>query len=218
MRARILKASIEVTDRLAELGLHHGLFVTGIKAGEVARATCTRNDPSNAGGTLAFFRTIRSLRESLIPKGWQAIEPNGLPLVANLNGGIAIAISTGDQGTGFPDREVKTKYSKGDATQAVLDEGREYQLALDLGPIAYRTRFPKKETPRFATWYLLRHRVKNVVHFEFSLPVEIGSKGRISVWKERLFFPSIAIEPVLDDLEAQNDDTVEEIDVAVERI
>ena len=140
----------------------------------------------------------------------------GLPLVINPQIGVAIAVSTGDAGTGRADRDVRTKYGKGDATSVVLAQN-EMQLEFDMGEAAFRAKYPDTAKPRYATWYLLRRRVADVIHSELSLPMKIGEKGKITGWKERIIFPDYLLGPEFE-VGSEQDDSNDEIVVDVERI
>ena len=71
-----------------------------LKAGEANAASCTENDPATLSGILRWARIVRALRELLFKHGWRRSNRHGLPTVVSPDGKVAIAVSTGDEGTG----------------------------------------------------------------------------------------------------------------------
>jgi hypothetical protein len=182
---------IEVVSSLSAL---EGLTVEALRdallAGETARDGCTANHPSNAPGFYAWSAGICSLREQLIAAGWSRVEEDGLPLIVSPSGGIAIALETGDDGTGVADKIPKTKYTRGPATVAVVVRNKN------------QTEFWESDqeqvivpNPTRQTWFLLRRRTDETIFSELSLPDAIGADGRVESWTERIILPPISLDP-----------------------
>ena len=94
---RELQESQDVNARLAELEIPLEALLTAIKAGDIARSSCTAYDPPILAGILAWGRTTRGLREELVPTGnWIAEDSQGLYSVVNQKLGIALIVVTGD--------------------------------------------------------------------------------------------------------------------------
>src|SRR5262249_26520522 len=114
----------EIINALHELG--RGLTVEvieqAIKAGEIARDSCTKNDPPSTPGFVAWSVTVRTFRDLLIPQGWERNDDQNFSTVISPDKDYAIAISTGNDGTGDETKEPNTKYPRGAATQAAVDE------------------------------------------------------------------------------------------------
>src|SRR5688572_27925461 len=102
----IIHTAIEVISALAALGLDLEMLTEAVLEGEESRDGCTENDPPGAGGYFSYSRTVRRLREILIPRGWKRATDVNFPLVVSPNGKIAIAVSLGDDGTGVRYRNV----------------------------------------------------------------------------------------------------------------
>jgi hypothetical protein len=65
-----------------------------------------------------------------------------------------------------------------------------------------------------STWILLVHHAQNELRAELSLPLDVGTDGRVSVWQERIILRAQPLdsEPVVITPSVQPD-----IDVAVRR-
>lgn len=198
--------TFDVDSRLAELGLKTALLQEPVMEGMMARSECTPNDPPLYPGFATWARTVRCLREWLIPQpyGWTRSDEGNYPLVVNPNGKMAIAVATGDENTGNPHITPLTKSPKGPRTQSAI-EVNQYQGSLfdaleevEIQTMAHSDR---------VTWILLQHydQARKEVRFELSLPTSYS--GKIDGWSERIIFrplpfdSSIAIPvPVLPSL------------------
>src|SRR5438034_4977724 len=120
---RIVKVGpVEVVAYLEGLGLSVDELREAILIGESARDACTPNDPPSAPGFYAWAKTVRALGEILIPKGWTRNDDEKLSIVLSPNAQKAIAVATGDEGTGILGALPKTKYPKGPATVAIVEK------------------------------------------------------------------------------------------------
>lgn len=178
--------------RLADLGLTYEIIRDAILAGELARSSCTANDPPTIPGTLAWGRTTRRFREDTVLLGWRASEADHLSTCVDPTGTIAVAVTMGDQGTGNPQADPRTKHPKGPATAAAIERNNQ-QLGLfdahEPGPTE------KPEPSRAVTWLLLIARGEMEIRCELSLPGQIGVDGRIEFWTERIMLNAVPIEP-----------------------
>lgn len=214
MQASVRKSPLEVKKALASLGLTDELLRVAITKGEVARDSCTDNDPPNAPGFDAWARTVRALRETLIPKGWKRNDDAMLSTVVSPDGSVAIAVVTGDEGVGEADRIPHTKYPRGAATEAAVTRNQRW-----LFPEMNKAQEEADEKKlKQITWMLLRRRSKDKdkesVFAELSLPASMTKGGEVTRWLTRIILEPIAIEPtvVIDDGQAD-----EGIDVPVRR-
>ncbi|MFT7776014.1 hypothetical protein [Roseateles sp.] len=195
MQQRVLFQAGDVQSRLAELGLDADALAQVIKRGYVAFTLCTPNDPPLYPGFAAWAQTVRALREYLVPEGWDRCDENNYSLVINPAGTMAIAVATGDDGTGRLEAMPTTKSSKGPSTaEAVI--ANQAQLTFDFyvpetaapadGDVARDERI---------TWMLLVHRGVGEVRSELSLPMSMGADGRIESWQERIILGSMPTDP-----------------------
>ncbi|WP_409478691.1 hypothetical protein [Pseudobdellovibrio sp. HCB154] len=205
MNTVLITKPIEVNSRLHELGVSEEILRSAVEAGERARLGCTANHPRMTPGFVGWSDTVKLLRDRLIPEKWTKHDTGGLPTVVHPKGMISIAVTTGDEGTGIETRELRSKYSKGSATAALV-EVNHTQLGFDeeiLGP-----RLFKKPSGTILTWYLVIRRLADEIRFELSLPSGLSENGQVAEWKERILFAPIT----LDDDAVKIDNTIEEVD------
>lgn len=170
----------DVVDRLALLDLSVDVLRDAVARGEAARNSCTANDPGITPGFLAWARTTRGLRDLQAPAGWRRSSEGGLETAVSPDGKLALAVATGDEATGRAGSPPKTKYSKGPATAAAIEQN---QLSLFAEP-------GRAELSR-VTWLLLIARGVDEVRCELSLPKEIGDDGKVESWSERIILAPV---------------------------
>lgn len=214
---------IEVTDKLATMGLTVKILNDAIVAGEAARDMCTANDPQTAGGYDAWARATKSLREQLTADGWKRNDEGGLPVVISPSGDLAVTVATGDENTGWTvDRNTglpvspRTKYAKGATTIALVTRNRMQPDFWE--PDQEQVKVPD---PARKTWFLLRIRDGESVRAELSLPAAVGDDGHVEEWLDRIILPPISLKPgggILEQPSPESgDDRGIEIDVPVRR-
>lgn len=184
----------DVATRLAQLGLEQADLHEPVSQGMFARSECTPNDPPLAPGLITWLRTVRVLREKLIPKQWTRSDEGNYPLVVNPEGNVAIAVASGDENTGNANANPMTKSPKGPRTQSAI-EVNQYQNSLFEA-------FPEFEIPETPhndriTWILLQHydQAKKEVRFELSLPSSYS--GKIDGWNERIILTALPFDPTV---------------------
>lgn len=195
----------EIANSLSELGLTAEILEYAIKSGEYARDSCTKNDPTCAPGFVAWSKTVRGLRDFLIPKGWEKCDDYNFPTVVSPNKMIAISVSTGNEATGNAMAEPKTKYAKGEAAKSAVK--------INQGVLFAEMRADNAAAQR-VTWILLKRRTNDTVFAELSLPALMTKDGQIVKWETRIILNPILIDP---DFEVQEDSSSSEIDVPVLR-
>lgn len=184
----------DVRNRLAELGLEHEPLQDVVRRGYLAYITCTANHPPFMPAIWAWGETVRALREYLLPRGWRRSDDYNYSLVIDPAGRVAIAVATGDDGTGRPEASPSTKAAKGPSTfEAVIAN----QLLLGFmepdGAPAPAKPSDSSDDP-VATWFLLIHRATDEVRCELSLPFSIGPDGHIDGWRERILLGSVPLD------------------------
>lgn len=103
MEVAVKTSVIEVTEALAQIGLTKEILRDAILRGEAGRDSCTANDAPGAPGFYAWAGTVRGLRDILTPRGWTRNDDVNYSRVINPDKSIAIAVVTGDEGTGNKD-------------------------------------------------------------------------------------------------------------------
>ena len=186
--APVLSGPIDVPNRLKQLGLKESILRLGVEQGQAEWANCTLNDPPMFRGLVPWARTLRSLRESMIPEGWQRLEDGGQSFVVNESGTLAITAATGDRRTGVKDETPCTKSSKGPKTQlAIAQNALAWTLYGDI-----RTAEKQKADSRI-TWILMFYRDTETseIRCELSLPAGLNNEDQVDEWKERIILTAI---------------------------
>jgi hypothetical protein len=181
MECRVL-AEKKAVDRLAEFGLTVEMVERVVRRADADASMCTYLDPPIMEGLTRWARTNRYLREELIPAGWQFDNPRNLPRTIHPGGEFAIVATTGDDLTGLAELLPATKYAKGGATAAAVEQNG--QLTLDFGDFDFG-----RDRSSVQTWLLLFRVNDEGFRVELSLSNAI-TDGRITGWAERIILPS----------------------------
>jgi hypothetical protein len=196
MQQRVVHQPVEVQSRLAELGLDPEALAHVIKRGYVAFTMCTVNDPPLFPGFAAWAQTVRALREYVVPQGWRRCDENNYSLVINPTEDMAIAVATGDDGTGCFDAVPTTKSSKGPSTaEAVVANQAQLTFEFEVPEASVVDDGDDDSVEERMTWLLLVHRGEGELRSELSLPLSMGTDGRIESWQERIVLGAIPTDP-----------------------
>lgn len=194
MQPKVRFEATDVGSRLAELGLNAGVLQEAVMQGMLARSEATPNDPPLFPGFSAWARTVRSLREQLIPHpyGWSRSDEGSYSLVVNPDGKIAIAVATGDENTGNVHITPLTKSPKGTRTQCAI-EINQYLLFDELPDLE----IPEGSNSDRVTWVLLQNynQMLKEVRYELSRPNSYS--GKIDGWSERIILGSLPFDPTI---------------------
>lgn len=207
MKSGILSKPSEVSSALDELELGGAEdTIASVVSGEGMRDSCTANDPLAAPGILAWSFATRRFRELHILKGWTVVNKDGLALTVSPSGKHAIAVSTGDEGTGIEKLNCRSKYPKGPAVREAIKENRRQG---EFWP----DRFKREEPSSYQTWFLLRRRdeKKDLVYCELSLPSQIDNEGYVVSWRTRIIIGPISLHP-----QVRQEDTSPEPEKSIE--
>jgi len=184
----------DVQARLAQLGLEEEPLRDVVRRGYLAFITCTANHPPLIPGIWAWGETVRALREYVLPIGWRRSDENQYSVVIDPKGRIAIAVATGDEGTGRRDLLPSTKAPKGPSTIGAVN-ANQLQLSLFSEPPSIPAPVDSADdNDERVTWLLLIHRVSAEVRCELSLPFSMGADGRIDGWQERIILGSVPLD------------------------
>lgn len=196
MQQRVVHQPAEVQSRLVELGLDPEALAQVVKRGYVAFTMCTVNDPPLFPGFAAWAQTVRALREYLVPQGWRRCDENNYSLVINTAEDMAIAVATGDDGTGRVDAVPTTKSSKGPSTaEAVVANQAQLTFEFEVPESAAVDDGDDDSVEERMTWLLLVHRGEGELRSELSLPLSMGTDGRIESWQERIVLGAMPTDP-----------------------
>jgi hypothetical protein len=178
-------------DRLSELGLKAEILEFALRGADAEARNYTPLDPPNMQGMARYSRTVRLLREQLLPLGWTYDNPRNLARTVSPDHKVAIIATLGDGATGVPHVMPSTRYEKGIATvEAVSRNFLQLTLPIDLGDEEPFDSVDEGTT----TWVLLYNVAESEIRSELSLPDSMVD-GYIDTWTERLILPPIPLEP-----------------------
>jgi hypothetical protein len=201
-----------VDARLADLGLSVEILQEAIKFGQLHWSSCTNHDPLCLPGIMAWGKTIQRLRDLLVPHGWSAINERNLPLIVDPSKKIAIAVATGNDGTGVASLAVWTKYPKGTATATFVEKNWKQLSLFDLGE---KVTTIKRRDSDCMTWVLLISRNEDEVRCELSLPTSFDYSGHVGTPVERIILEPINIDG--DRVEIPGADGRDDIDIQISK-
>lgn len=176
--------------RLQQLGLSADLLIRAILRADAEAKMTTGLEPPTAEGTTRYGKTVRYVREELVPLGWKPDNAKNFCRTIHPSGSFSIVTSSGDEFTGVhvPGMKPSTKYAKGDLTTLAVKQNAD-QGVLDLGDAyALRTLDPADLE---SVWFLLQRVTAETIYAELSLPTSI-EKGVIVDWQERILLPQIS--------------------------
>ena len=211
MKIQIYSQPWDIQNRLAEIGLQIELLQRSAEAGYSAFVSCTENDPVFVRGFNTWSRTLRRLREELIPLGWKRIDSGNFPRTSSPKHSTSIIVMSGDEGTGLGHLHPRPKSPRGSLTAQAVHVNNIQGTFKDFLPEEEREDLP---ISGYKTWVFLVHISSSEIRAELSYPVVIES-GKILAWKERILLPPTDIDPSA--FEFTPDDLGPEIDVKVER-
>ena len=189
MPQTLLTDPVDIHARLYELELSEEDLIGAISAGLAAKASCTGNHPPIFHGLTMWAEIVRRLRDTLGPHGWTSVDCKGLPLVVRGDGLVAIAVASGDEGTGSVEDSVvpSTRHPKGTATLEVIERNQ-------LLPFDHIPEVALSGTPT-STWLLLHYRKGNAMICELSHPISMDGSGYVDEWDERIVLTAIPLDP-----------------------
>lgn len=193
----VVKEPASVARRLEELGLDVETLRAAVEAGLAERNLCTANDAPGFGGLIAWGRTLRRLRELLIPRDWKRTNRRRLAAVTSPDGSMAVAVSTGDARTGLDGAPPQTSRGKGPAWVAALLENNEQLDLPGMSDEADEAEGEDDDRLNRATWALLFHidEGEGETRCELSMPKDMGPDAKLETWVERILLPAIPREP-----------------------
>ncbi|WP_193614308.1 hypothetical protein [Nocardioides lijunqiniae] len=178
----------EAVARLLQLGLTTEMLQRTLLRADAETKMVTGLEPPTSEGSTRYFKTVRYLREEVVPLEWGYDNSKNFCRTVHPSGEFSIVTSSGDEHTGVytEGRSPTTKYPKGDVTamavqvnagQFVLDLGEDYDIAEPQGPIE-------------SIWFLMQRVTADTIFAELSLPTKIEG-GLIQEWEERIILDPI---------------------------
>lgn len=189
MAIPILKAPIEVGNRLHELGTSTELLLAVVDAVVDARAECTDNDPSGARGWRGWQMGTRRNREihcSAPDSDWKQDETDQIASIVNEKIGIRIIVCNTDDGTCVEFGRPRNRSKKGVGHDRLVDE-TQLSFVYTAPPSEKVVRLHVRLSgEKVRTYYLCVYHEGDERRAELSCAVEMSS-GYFSDFKERIF-------------------------------
>lgn len=178
--------------RLHDLSLTTNQVVRALLQADAEAKFTTGLEPPTAEGTIRYIKTVRFLREELVPRGWDFDNHKNFCRTIHPGHQFSIVTSSGDEFTGVdvPGKKPCTKYPKGDLT-ALAVQRNAGQGVLDLGEAFAEPTVVSGELENI--WFLLQRVTTEHIYAELSLPTRIED-GMITDWEERIILPRIPRE------------------------
>lgn len=183
---------LDVRSRLARHGVDYDDIVEAVLRGHATRSLGNELHPSNYKGNLFHANTVEGLRDILLSQaGWEMDEPKNLSITFNHGEDVCIVVASGNNKTGNPYKDPKTRSKKGAFLEAAVAQntGEIPQRELFETEAEYLERVAKIEAKQAAlssknVFYLLIHSNDGVPVAELSRPIAIDD-GWVTAWKER---------------------------------
>jgi len=206
----------KVRNRLAELGLEEADLLEAVRRGISAGFECTENHPPQSAGYNRWSETVAALRERMLPKDWTRLNDNNLPLTIDPTGTVAIAVTTGDAGTGDPNINPCTRSPKGPRTTEKVRDNRQMCFVWDNIPLRPEHLAPDHER---MLWLLLIYQdiERREFRSELSRPTDWNDEDRVDEWAERIILSSIPFDGDVLNIPVDNAPQTPELDVEIRR-
>lgn len=177
-------------SRLLDLDLTTDLVVRALLRADAEAKLTTGLEPPTAEGTIRYLKTVRYLREELVPLGWGVDNSKNFCRTLHPGRQFSIVTSSGDDFTGvvLHGQAPCTKYPKGDLT-ALAVRRNAGQGVFDLGEAFALPPVEPRELENI--WFLLQRATTEHIYAELSLPTRIED-GMITDWEERIILPPIS--------------------------
>lgn len=184
---------------LEAMGLGGEMLEEVCRRGLAQFLTATPHHPSNAAGLFLYLELVQTLRQKLIPTGWE-LDEGGLALTFNKTLGIAIAVRSGDAHSGDPTKTPSFKYPESTTMHEAIG-GNARQLGLFDGVPAFAAFVapapPKRvDFNKLRTWWLLHFvdTARGIMRAELSLPINLGDSDETDQWETRIILASIPFD------------------------
>lgn len=181
----------EIASRLEQLGVTEVALREAIYQGHLQRTRLTLNHPRTFPGLVMWGEIVAALRDQLRHLDWIRQDVGSFPVTVNEALNLAIAVASGDEGTGNPYAHPSNRSKKGRNTVEAIEANRQMVLLFE-----EFMQEVKEDVEGNQTWILMHHTdtTKGEIRFELSLPADIGNDGKITSWSERILLGSISFD------------------------
>jgi hypothetical protein len=190
-QTKIVFEANEVAYRLTELAVKEGDMQGAAEYGMRNALQCTLHDPPMLPGLMAWGKTIRFLRDQLVPLGWVPDNTKNYSTIGNAKKGVAIAASAGDAWTGKhgPNQNPSTRNPKGTETKRAIGNNQLHFFEISQS-------FPQpQQASGVETWLLLYYWDEEAeeIRVELSLPREMNDQGYVNRWSTRIILAPVPL-------------------------
>jgi hypothetical protein len=199
----------QADDELGAFGLSAALLHEALEAGAIAFRACTASHPVTARGYYFYAETVRALREILAEHGWTPESDGNIEYVFHAGRSLRMFVLAGDGATGHAEAHLRSRRSRGPHGRQAIHRN---QLVMDLPGLSASGAGDGATT---GAWALVHHVDVEAqeVRCELSLPVSIGTDGRVEGWHRRIVLPDLPFNaPAIPERSP-----TEEIDIEVRR-
>lgn len=176
---------------------HKALVEQAIMRGKSATYSITDNYPKASPGTTFYSEVIASLRELLIPEGFEKLSISNIELTVSRELGFALYFCRGDEQTGIESGMPKSLRKKGNAAKNVLGLVTHYPLLPELDDV------PQADISIWAITIFADFK-NDSYRAELGVPTNIDQRGYIDNFSHRIMLdlnneiptPSITDKPI----------------------
>lgn len=185
----IVHETNDVDARLASLQLDRQVLIDALLQANMYRARLTSHHPRLYRYATLTNETVAALRDSLVPRGWEKQDEGHYELVINPELNLAIAVASGDAGTGEKSRIPSNKSEKGPRTVKAVRDNQTADLFPETLPTA------SEAEPAVDTWILLHRLFDSEIRLELSRPNGYDVSERfVTSWSERILLGAISLD------------------------
>lgn len=202
---------VEALSRLHDLGLTPDVVAAAVRDAATSANSTTPLHPRTSAGIYVWSEGVHSLRQQLVPEGWEAADDQNFALISHPTGSHAISVAGASAGTGIPTMIPRTASAKGVVTRNAVAQNQRSFWDDDSMWAGGRPSAAIQQV-----WLLLIHLTPDgEVRSEVSLPS--GFTGdRVAKWRERILLPPLRLtEPVVPD--SDFDDDADDVVPRIER-
>jgi hypothetical protein len=171
----IIQDPLQVDARLADLGVTLDELRAIVRSAVAARNDAVPNDPSNAGGWMAYCYGTRKLRDIFCPRKWKLDRTDGVESVVNPTTGVKLVYQNA-QSAGDISRDPRSVSAKGEASK---------QLVNWVNGDLFRGWPDQNKRPDSSVWYLFVDTDGEYIGAELSRPQSIEG-GQFKGFSERI--------------------------------
>ncbi len=183
--AVITQDEIDVERRLQDqFGTARADWIAVAQAAVGARNDATAFDPANAGGLFAYIYGTRSVRDLLVPKGYDVCRQDNVEATYSAHRGLKVIYQTGDSAADAL-HSPRAISAKGPASSRII-EASQPSLFPEWEEEQRRELNAQLAQEKAETWYFIVSMEGGDVRAELSRPYPLAD-GQFSGFSERIF-------------------------------